>query len=64
MDMMVVLIIFVTLGIGADDVFVFVDCFKQSEAVPAVCGSLLARIEYTLERASKVGAPFKQCNHS
>jgi hypothetical protein len=54
MDMMIVLIIFVTLGIGADDVFVFVDAFKQSEAVPSACGTLLTRIDYTLHRSSKV----------
>eukprot|EP00193_Tetraselmis_chui_P008423 CAMPEP_0177769562 /NCGR_PEP_ID=MMETSP0491_2-20121128/10397_1 /TAXON_ID=63592 /ORGANISM="Tetraselmis chuii, Strain PLY429" /LENGTH=1003 /DNA_ID=CAMNT_0019286597 /DNA_START=224 /DNA_END=3235 /DNA_ORIENTATION=- len=53
MDMMIVLIIFVTLGIGADDVFVFVDAFKQSEAVPSACGTLLDRIDYTLHRSSK-----------
>eukprot|EP00951_Prasinocladus_malaysianus_P047843 scaffold652177_cov33-Prasinocladus_malaysianus.AAC.1 len=52
--MMVILVIFVTLGIGADDVFVFVDAFKQTEAVPAACGSLQKRLEHTLERASKV----------
>ena len=54
MDMMLVLIIFVTLGIGADDVFVFVDAFKQSEAVPQACGSTLSRLDYTMNRASKV----------
>jgi len=53
MDMMLVLIIFVTLGIGADDVFVFVDAFKQSESVPQACGSTLSRLDYTMNRASK-----------
>jgi hypothetical protein len=54
MDMMLVLIIFVTLGIGADDVFVVIDAFKQSEAVPLACGSLLSRLDYTMSRSSKV----------
>ena len=54
MDMMLVLIIFVTLGIGADDVFVFVDAFKQSEAVAQACGSLLSRLDYTMNRSCKV----------
>lgn len=57
MDMMLVLIIFVTLGIGADDVFVFMDAFQQSEAVPEACGSLLARIDYTMHRSTKVSPP-------
>ena len=50
-----VLSIFVVLGIGADDVFVFYDAFKQSacEDNPRVSGELLGRVTYTARRASK-----------
>ena len=44
---------FLLLGIGADDVFVFVDAFKQSECQKDISGSLLKRLEYTSIRASK-----------
>jgi predicted RND superfamily exporter protein len=44
---------FLLLGIGADDVFVFVDAFKQSEHMPAIWHNLLKRLEYTSLRSSK-----------
>lgn len=44
---------FLLLGIGADDVFVFVDAFKQSEHMSTISHSLLKRLEYTSLRASK-----------
>ncbi|QDZ20569.1 patched-related protein [Chloropicon primus] len=44
---------FLLLGIGADDVFVFVDAFKQSEHMSSISHSLLKRLEYTSLRASK-----------
>ena len=44
---------FLLLGIGADDVFVFVDAFKQSEHMASISHSLLKRLEYTSLRASK-----------
>ena len=40
-------------GIGADDVFVFYDAFKQSALVPHVQDNILDRVTYTAERASK-----------
>lgn len=48
-----VLSIFIVLGIGADDVFVFYDAFKQSALVPHVQDNILDRVTYTAERASK-----------
>lgn len=48
-----VLSIFIVLGIGADDVFVFYDAFKQSALVPHVKDNILDRVTYTAERASK-----------
>ena len=49
-----ILAVFVLLGIGADDVFVFVDAFKQSSSEPGIePGDLDKRIEYAAFRASK-----------
>ena len=49
-----VLSVFVVLGVGADDVFVFFDAFKQSAyEPPAVSETTLARVEYAARRASK-----------
>ena len=49
-----ILSVFVVLGVGADDVFVFFDAFKQSAYEPAeVSGSTLTRVLYTARRASK-----------
>ena len=50
-----ILSIFVVLGVGADDVFVFYDAFKQSQFEPkeTVSGSTLTRVLYTSRRASK-----------
>jgi len=48
-----ILIIFILLGLGADDVFVFTDAFKQSESMPGVGINLLDRLQYTAHRASK-----------
>mmetsp|Transcript_69995 Transcript_69995/g.221775 ORF Transcript_69995/g.221775 Transcript_69995/m.221775 type:complete len:1002 (+) Transcript_69995:1304-4309(+) len=47
------LIIFVILGIGADDVFVFIDAYKQSAADRVVGASIDLRLYYTVKRASK-----------
>ena len=44
---------FLLLGIGADDVFVFVDAFKQSLCHPDASVNLEKRLEYTSLRASK-----------
>ena len=49
-----ILAVFVLLGIGADDVFVFVDAFKQSSSEPGIePDDLDKRIEYAAFRASK-----------
>ena len=49
-----ILSVFVVLGVGADDVFVFFDAFKQSAYEPAaVSGTTLTRVTYAARRASK-----------
>ena len=51
-----ILIIFVILGIGADDVFVYLDAFHQSREELQTCiaePSLSQRLQYTSLRASK-----------
>ena len=46
--------IFVLLGIGADDIFLMVDAFKQSKVMgPSVSRSLHHRLAFTWSRASK-----------
>ncbi len=54
-----ILSIFIVLGVGADDVFVFFDAWRQSETLRARSGrdggntaTTLARVTYTSERAS------------
>eukprot|EP00210_Caulerpa_lentillifera_P004772 g4556.t1 len=47
------LVIFILLGIGADDIFVFTDAYKQSGSVPGVDPSLQGRLMYSAARASK-----------
>jgi hypothetical protein len=43
--------IFVAIGIGADDIFVYTDAWKQSEAIlPKGC-PLESRISWTISRA-------------
>lgn len=51
-----VLVLFIVIGIGADDVFVFVDAWKQSAAYPGVNESLEKRMAYTFRRAAKAMA--------
>ena len=45
---------FVIMGIGADDIFVFVDAWRQSRLVPdaKVSGSELGRLDWTYRRAA------------
>jgi predicted RND superfamily exporter protein len=45
--------LFVIMGIGADDIFVFVDAWKQSKLVrdPKISGSIEGRLEWTYRRA-------------
>lgn len=47
------LVIFILLGIGADDIFVFTDAYKQSGSVPGIDPSLQGRLMYSASRASK-----------
>jgi len=51
-DPMHFLMMFIVLGIGADDVFVFTDAYKQSFHVGG-CRDLRERIVYTMERSAK-----------
>lgn len=48
-----IVVIFILLGIGADDIFVFTDAFKQSQNIRGVGSSLKDRLAYTAHRASK-----------
>jgi len=48
-----VLSIFVILGVGADDVFVFYDAYRQSALTEGVGKTLLERLQYTQSRASR-----------
>jgi len=47
------LVIFVVLGIAADDVFVFTDAWKQSAKEKALKDSINKRMAYTWRRAAK-----------
>ena len=46
--------LFVILGIGAGDIFVFVDAWRQSKMVsdPDVSGSIVGRLDWTYRRAA------------
>eukprot|EP00210_Caulerpa_lentillifera_P002615 g2502.t1 len=48
-----ILVVFILLGIGADDIFVFTDAYKQSGSVPGCDKSLQSRLMYSAARASK-----------
>lgn len=45
------LVIFIVLGIAADDVFVFCDAWKQSKRVPFLADDLHRRMAYSFRRA-------------
>jgi hypothetical protein len=45
-----ILTVFLALGVGADDVFVYFDCWRQS-AEGSVARTILGRINYALSRA-------------
>lgn len=47
-----ILSIYLVLGIGADDLFVFYDAWIQSEFEPGHNGDLVARMDYTFKRAA------------
>lgn len=46
-------ILFILMGVGADDVFVFFDSFQQAEKIKEVNGDLRKRIAFSYRRASK-----------
>jgi hypothetical protein len=48
-----ILIIFILLGISADNFFVFTDAFNQAKEIKATKDDLLKRISYTFRRATK-----------
>ena len=51
--MMVVLSLFIILGVGADDIFIYADVFAQTRvAGPDVRGTLERRIAYTVRHAT------------
>ena len=48
-----IVIIFLILGIAADDFFIFLNTWEQSEAIPMFENDLVARISYVYRKASK-----------
>mmetsp|Transcript_40520 Transcript_40520/g.46463 ORF Transcript_40520/g.46463 Transcript_40520/m.46463 type:complete len:961 (+) Transcript_40520:130-3012(+) len=52
-NMMSLLSIFVILGIAADDIFVFMDAWKQSEQYACLADDLEKRVAYVYRRAAK-----------
>ena len=47
------LVIFVVLGVAADDVFVFTDAWRQSSREPLIKDDLVKRMNYSWRRAAK-----------
>lgn len=47
------MLIFIILGIAADDVFVFIDAWRQSANIPLFKGDKYKRMAYTFRRASR-----------
>ena len=47
------LMIFIVLGIAADDIFVFIDAWRQSEKIPEIKDDKLRRMAYTFRRSSR-----------
>lgn len=47
------LMIFIVLGIAADDIFVFIDAWRQSEKIPELQGDKVRRMAYTFRRSSR-----------
>lgn len=45
------MVIFIVLGIAADDIFVFIDAWRQSAAIVLFKGNLHMRMSYTFKRA-------------
>ena len=47
------MVIFLILGIAADDIFVYLDAWKQSQTYEVYRNNILMRISYTYRRAAK-----------
>ena len=45
------LVIFIVLGIAADDIFVFCDAWRQSALIPSIANDLYRRMAYTFRRS-------------
>ena len=50
------LVIFIVLGIAADDIFVIVDAWRQSKHIPECEGKINQRLAYTFRRAARATA--------
>ena len=53
LSFMQVLVLYIILGIGADDIFVFCDAWKQSRSHPEASGSIEKRLQWSWSRAMK-----------
>jgi predicted RND superfamily exporter protein len=50
------LVIFIVLGIAADDIFVFVDAWRQSENIKLIRNDIRMRLAYSFRRAARATA--------
>lgn len=50
------LVIFIVLGIAADDIFVFIDAWRQSANIPLMAGNDNKRLAYSFRRAARATA--------
>ena len=50
------LVIFIVLGIAADDIFVFVDAWRQSENIKLIRNDMRMRLAYSFRRAARATA--------
>jgi protein dispatched 1 len=50
------IIIFIIMGVAADDIFVFVDAWRQSASIPELENDLYKRMYYTFRRAFRAMA--------
>jgi hypothetical protein len=46
-------VIIIIVGIGADDIFVFHDCWQNSNCIQAIKNEPILRLSYTYKQASK-----------
>ena len=50
------MVVFIVLGIAADDIFVFIDAWRQSATFPQFQGDVYKRMAYTFRRAVRAMA--------